>query len=170
MSFNSLRYVRHLILPLSLLCVACQSESTQADPAMATDPFPPLYEAEQEFWAKLKVLGADFNADGEPDTVRTLILDGKRGIRFTHGGTGERYQMGAGEPFGQGGDDWRWVDYWEIINDTLAYRQTFGPDGDVSGEIPVKLEGPALLLGQHEAGSIVIAWLEGGYRWIPQAD
>lgn len=159
-----------LWLLTSLLACAPAGTETNGEIPRETYLPPEVYETENDFWVGTRSLAADFNADGQPDTARTVILGGKRGLRITHGGTGERYQMGAGEPFGRGGDDWRWVDFWKLVKDSITYRQTFGPGGDVVGEEPVSLAGPALLVGQYEAGGAVIAWQDGAYRWIHQAD
>lgn len=59
----------------------------------------------------------DFNGDGEAD-LALFVADRatkKHGVCMLHAGTSECVVLGAGHSFHAGGDDFRWVDQWEVL-------------------------------------------------------
>lgn len=61
-------------------------------------------------------LRGDLNGDSKPD-ITILVTErnsGKKGILICHYGTGETFILGAGNKFGNGGDDFSWLDIWQI--------------------------------------------------------
>src|SRR5262249_42867578 len=59
--------------------------------------------------------GGDFDGDGRPDQA-VLVSDQKnrRGIAVIFG-SGTSALLGAGHPIGNGGDNFRWADEWEVV-------------------------------------------------------
>src|SRR6059058_2446681 len=65
-------------------------------------------------------LRGDFNGDGEID-VAVLVKQrstGKVGIAIVYGGTNKVTILGAGTAIGNGGDDFEWMDTWQIYSKT----------------------------------------------------
>jgi hypothetical protein len=110
-------------------------------------------------------LRGDFNGDGEVD-VAVLVKQrstGKLGIAIVHGGTSKVAILGAGAPLGNGGDDFDWMDYWQVYP---KGRVTQGTDETT---VP-RLHGDALLVGKSEAASGLIHWDGKRYVWFQQGD
>lgn len=111
-------------------------------------------------------LQADFNGDGEMDTA-VLVQEkttGKQGILVAHIGAAEHYILGAGNPIGNGGDDFSWLDAWQVY-----------PQGEVAKSpyvdaAPPTLRGDALLVIKLEAASGIIYWTGTEYGWYQQGD
>jgi len=92
-------------------------------------------------------LDGDFNGDGKIE-VAVLVKQrstGKLGIAIIHGGTGKVAILGAGNGIGNGGDDFEWMDYWQLY-----------PKGRTSETTAPQLRGDALLVGKSEAASTLI--------------
>jgi hypothetical protein len=67
-------------------------------------------------------LEGDFNADGKMDTA-VLVNErstGKIGIAIVHAATGKVTILGAGIAIGNGGDDFDWLDSWQVYSKTRA--------------------------------------------------
>jgi hypothetical protein len=67
-------------------------------------------------------LAGDFNGDGKMD-VAVLVKErstGKLGIAIVHGTTGKVTILGAGIGIGNGGDDFEWMDSWQVYFKTRA--------------------------------------------------
>ncbi|MBJ6118078.1 hypothetical protein JAO76_07745 [Pontibacter sp. BT310] len=121
-------------------------------------------------WLNPQYLTADFNGDGHIDTAIAIIINNKKGIRIKHGNTNEEYIIGAGNDFGNGGDDFDWVKNWNLVTDSMTNEVTFMEEGDIDGSRDVKLDYPAFYIGTEEEGGATVAWKEGKYVWIHQAD
>jgi hypothetical protein len=110
-------------------------------------------------------LEGDFNGDGKMD-VAVLIKErstGKLGIAIVHGTTGKVIILGAGIGIGNGGDDFEWMDSWQV------YSKTRG--AHASGETGVpRLRGDALLVEKSEAASAMIYWNGKRYVWSQRGD
>ena len=66
-------------------------------------------------------LRGDFNGDGKPD-IAVLVRNkrsSKLGIAICHGGKNEVFLVGAGTDFGNGGDDFSWIDVWQVYRVSL---------------------------------------------------
>jgi hypothetical protein len=110
-------------------------------------------------------LRGDFNGDGEVD-VGVLVKQrstGKVGIAIIHGGTRKVAILGAGAPLGNGGDDFTWMDYWQVYPKGYVARGTGKPS------VP-RLDGEVLLVGKSEAASGLIHWDGKRYVWFQQGD
>ena len=126
--------------------------------------------AENENWLMPNYLTADFNNDNQPDTAFAVMIAGKKGIRIKHGGKDEEFTIGAGNQFGNGGDDFYWVDSWKLVKEPSTFQTTFTEDGDVLGFEEVELKSTAFLIENDELGGATVAWINGEYVWIHQAD
>jgi hypothetical protein len=110
-------------------------------------------------------LEGDFNGDGKVD-VAVLVKErstGKLGIAIVHGPTGKVTILGAGIGIGNGGDDFEWMDSWQVYSKTRAAH--------ASSETSVPhLRGDTLLVEKSEAASALI-YLDGKrYVWSQQGD
>jgi hypothetical protein len=110
-------------------------------------------------------LRGDFNGDGKID-VAVLVkqcLTGKFGIAVIDGVNNKVRILGAGTRIGSGGDDFQWMDTWQVYSKTRAAHAT--------GETGVPhLRGDALLVEKSEAASALIYWNGKRYVWSQQGD
>jgi hypothetical protein len=110
-------------------------------------------------------LEGDFNGDGNID-VAVLVRQratGKLGIAIVHGGMGKATILGAGTAIGNGGDDFAWMDSWQVHAKNRAAH--------AAGESSVlRLRGDALLVSKTEAASALIYWNGEKYVWLQQGD
>ena len=107
-------------------------------------------------------LRGDFNGDGKID-VAVLVKErstGKIGIAIINGATDKVTVVGAGTAIGNGGDDFEWMDSWEM----------YSKDRVSSGTGIRKLRGDALLVSKSEAASALIYWNGKHYAWLQQGD
>jgi hypothetical protein len=103
-------------------------------------------------------LRGDFNGDDKPD-VAILVRNkesGKLGIAICHGGKNEIFLVGAGTAIGNCGDDFSWMDVWQIHPK---------PSGE-KGCAPAKLIGEALQVEKSESGGGLICW--DGKKYVRQ--
>jgi hypothetical protein len=110
-------------------------------------------------------LRGDFNGDGKIDVV-VLVKQrstGKAGIAIIDGVTNMVRILGAGTAMGNGGDDFEWMDTWQIYSKTRV-----ASGGDVTN-VP-HLRGDALLVGKREAASALIYWNGKRYVWLQEGD
>jgi hypothetical protein len=110
-------------------------------------------------------LRGDFNGDGKIDLAALVNQrsTGKLGIVIVHGGTSKLTILGAGTGIGNGGDDFGWMDVWQVYSKTRAAHAT-GKTG-----VP-QLRGDALLVGKSESASGLIYWNGKRYAWFQQGD
>jgi hypothetical protein len=107
-------------------------------------------------------LRGDFNGDSKID-VAALVKErstGKLGIAIIHGATGKVTILGAGTTIGNGGDDFEWMDSWQI------YVRDHATDGT---NVP-QFHGDALLVSKSEAASGLIYWNGKRYAWLQRGD
>ena len=117
------------------------------------------------FWIKPSYLDGDFNGDGKMDTA-VLVKErstGKLGIAILDGTTGKVTILGAGNGIGNGGDDFEWMDSWQVSSKTRAAHAS-----DETSAL--RLRGDALLVEKSEAGSALIYWNGKRYVWSQQSD
>jgi hypothetical protein len=110
-------------------------------------------------------LEGDFTGDGKGDTA-VLIKErssGKVGIAIVHGATGKVMILGAGIPIGNGGDDFEWMDSWQVYSKTRAR-------GDAKESSIQHFRGDALLVEKKDAASAFIYWNGKKYIWSQQGD
>jgi hypothetical protein len=117
------------------------------------------------FRIKPSYLEGDFNGDGRMD-VAVLVKErssGKIGIAIVPGTTEKVTILGAGIGIGNGGDDFEWMDSWQLYSKTRAAHAT--------GESSVPhLRGDALLVEKSEAASALIYWNGKRYVWSQHGD
>ena len=110
-------------------------------------------------------LEGDFDGDGKMDTA-VLIKEnstGKVGIAIVNGTTGKVTILGAGIGIGNGGDDFEWMDSWQVYSKARGIH--------TAGEVNVPhLHGDALLVEKSEAASALIYWNGKRYVWSQQGD
>lgn len=117
---------------------------------------------ELSFRLKPSYLRGDFNGDGKVD-VAVLVKQrpsGKDGIAIVHGATDKITILGAGTAIGNGGDDFEWMDSWQINSKGNPNNKTHSP----------KLHGAALLVSKSEAASALIYWNGKRYVWWQRGD
>jgi hypothetical protein len=109
-------------------------------------------------------LRGDFNGDGKAD-IAFLVKQrstGKLGVAIIHSATDKVTVLGAGIAIGNGGDDFEWIDSWQVYSKGRAAQEA-------RGSVP-HLRGDALLVGKSEAASALIYWNGKRYVWLQQGD
>ena len=107
----------------------------------------------------------DFDGDGKID-VAALVKqrsNGQLGIAIVHGVTNKVTILGAGVGIGNGGDDFEWMDTWQV------YSKDRGAKPASETSIP-RLRGDALLVAKSEAARALIYWNGKRYVWLQQGD
>lgn len=102
---------------------------------------------------KPSVIMADLDGDGRDDVAWVVRHQetGPRGVLIVHASGRRVQQCGAGVTFGNGGDNFDWMDHWEAV------PRARGP-------------GAALLVSKTEAASAQIEFVEGRYQWRQRGD
>ena len=110
-------------------------------------------------------LEGDFNGDGKMD-VAVLVKErytGKVGVAIVSGTTSKVTILGAGTSIGNGGDDFEWMDSWQVYSKTRAVH--------AAGKTSLRhLRGDALLVEKSEAANALIYWNGKRYVWSQQVD
>jgi len=117
------------------------------------------------FRIKPSYLEGDFDGDGKMDSA-VLVKErstGKIGIAIVHGTTGKVTILGAGNGIGNGGDNFEWMDSWQVYSKARAAHA--GGEKSVS-----RPRGDALLVEKSEAASALIYWNGKRYVWSQQGD
>lgn len=99
----------------------------------------------------------DFDGDGRLD-VAVLITErssGKHGVALVRRAAAAPVVVGAGRDFGNGGDDWSWMDVWRI------------EDGATTTPGKPRHE---LLAEKSESGGGLIWWDGRAFRWRQAGD
>ena len=125
----------------------------------------PGKEYDPSFRINPSYLEGDFNGDGKTD-VAVLVKErstGKFGIAIVHGTNGKITILGAGIGIGNGGDDFEWMDSWQVHAKTRAVHAS----GETSAQ---HLRGHSLVAEKSEAASALIYWNGKRYVWSQQGD
>ncbi len=120
-----------------------------------------------EFSSHLKpsYLSGDFDGDGKPD-IAILVKQknsGKIGIAVCHSSTNKVLFIGAGTEVGNGGDNFDWMDIWNVTPKATAARK-------VGKTTAALLKGDALHVEKSESASALIYWSGRRYVWRQQGD
>jgi hypothetical protein len=110
-------------------------------------------------------LRGDFNGGGKVD-VAVLVKQRsteKLGIAIILGEGDKVTILGAGTVLGNGSDDFKWIDNWQI------HTKDAGPNAAGAQSLP-PLRGDALLVTKSEAASALIYWNGKRYVWLQQGD
>ena len=105
----------------------------------------------------------DFDGDGRAD-LAILVRDkvtGKIGILMLHR-AGKAVLLGAGRPFGNGGDDFEWIDQWSVEDGGSNARRRSGPSAGEASD--------ALWVAKEGAASALIRYRNHRYVWRQQGD
>lgn len=110
-------------------------------------------------------LRGDFNGDKKTD-IAILVEDirtNKIGIAIFHYGESRSFIVSAGKKIGNGGDDFEWMDIWNV------YRNQPIRQGAGEGKPPV-INAEALDVGKSQSASAIIYWNGKNYEWYQQGD
>jgi hypothetical protein len=105
----------------------------------------------------------DFDGDGKSD-LAILVREkatGKIGILVLHR-VGKPVLLGAGRAFGNGGDDFAWLDQWSVDDGAADARRTDDSSGSRRPD--------GLFVAKEGAASAVIRYRNGKYFWRQQGD
>jgi len=143
------------VLPAVFLqALACLTvRAGEGPPAWSVKEFNEKLSTRYELVQKLEpsFYVGDFNGDGKSD-VALLIEEkttAKLGIAIVEGGERKIKIVGAGKSFGNGGDDFSWMDVWSIRH---------------SGKVD------RLYVAKSEAAGAVIYWDRSKYEWQQEGD
>jgi hypothetical protein len=122
-------------------------------------------------------LQTDLNGDSYPD-LAILIVEKKtrkKGILLFPGHSTLYYVFGAGTKFGDGSDDFSWINKWSVFSGKKAQETQFDKkSGDIIRGKEIKLKHSCLLLAAMEDGAEVsgglIYWNGAKYIWIHQGE
>lgn len=106
-----------------------------------------------------RYLEADLDGDRRVDLAVPVRSkrSGKTGIAILMRNRDGAIVLGAGSDFGNGGDDFSWMDEWSVHS--------------ISGhEGRPKLRGDALLVAKREAASALVYWDGKSFRWYQLGD
>ncbi|NGP89904.1 hypothetical protein [Fodinibius halophilus] len=119
-----------------------------------------------------RFLEADFDGDGNEDiviTVKNKEKGNKIGLIF-YLRSGNQHIVGAGDPFGAGGSDFKWADKWTIFTNEKTYQTTYNSNGDIQGTEQILLKNPAVHI-QTEDGIGGLIYFDGEqFIWIQHGD
>lgn len=147
---RSMKPVPTLLLQ-ALVCLTVQAD--EQPPAWALKVFHERLGMRHELSQTLKpsFYTGDFNGDGKSDVV-LLIREkatGKLGIAILESNANQPKIFGAGKSFGNGGDDFSWMDTWSLRHSDRVDR---------------------LYVAKSEAAGAVIYWDGSKYKWQQEGD
>lgn len=105
----------------------------------------------------------DFNGDGKVD-VAILVRRkpaAKIGILILHR-DGQSALLGAGRAFGNGGDDFAWMDQWSVEERGSTQRN--------QGDPSLRPRADALVVAREGSASALISYRNGKYTWQQRGD
>jgi hypothetical protein len=99
---------------------------------------------------------ADLDGDGKLDLAVLIVekTSGKHGVALLRRAVAAPVVVGAGRDFGNGGDDWGWMDVWRIEDAPVA-----------AGKLRYDL-----LVEKSESGGGRIVWDGRTFRWKQAGD
>ena len=117
-------------------------------------------------WLNPFYLQGDFNGDEQIDfaVLAEEKSTGKRGVLIVHINENRHFIVGAGNVTGNGGDDFTWMDAWQVFPRGIVGQ------GASLDRAPPTLFGDALLVIKTEAASGLVYWDGNAYQWYQQGD
>jgi hypothetical protein len=164
-----------ILIIVQLACQAPRPSETWYQKSIKENKLYDKYSIDSLF--KPSSFEADFNGDGKKDIVFQISdkVTKKRGILILHDGGTKFYIFGAGKKFGNGGDDFKWLDAWSLYTDKNASETVFDEEtGDILGSKEITLSNPGLMIFELSDGSPlaggIIHWSNNKYHWIHQGE
>ena len=110
-------------------------------------------------------LEADFNGDNKIDVAIAVeqVRTKKKGFVIVHQPGKNYFVIAAGKEFGNGGDDFNWMDVWKVYT---GKKPGTGVDEKTSASLGTK----SILVAKSESSSAVIYWTGKKYAWYQQGD
>lgn len=162
------KYLAFLILMLGMACQSDGQEETAKEAITSERDFQQLLAEEfqnvQAYSIREGIL-MDLTGDGQPEQIKLQPVPDRLNLVITDGAS----QIAATVLAGPGKGNFDWVDYWGVVQDSTVSKVTVVEDKIVGGTT-IKLPYPALVFRQDETGGGMIAFLDGSYQWIHQAD
>ena len=117
-------------------------------------------------------LEADFNGDSKMDIAIAIENKSshKKGFIILHNSTDESFIIGAGKDFGNGGDDFKWMDIWKVQRNLTIHQLVYKANGDIDYSKPVTLKNAAIFIAKSESGSSTIYWDGTTYKWAQTSE
>lgn len=105
----------------------------------------------------------DFDGDGEADLALLVQQNANRkaGILILQR-NGRQSLLGTARAFGNGGDDFEWMDFWSVEDQADVKKSGQGR--------AIKLHRDSLLVGKQESASAIIYWKDGSFHWRQRGD
>ena len=156
-----------LVLFTSLLLLSARAGTGYSDaiPGWAKEVFSQKLAARYVYFNRLHPshLEADFNGDKKQDVAILIRNKSSRkiGIAIVLPDKGITI-LGAGTPFGNGGDNFDWMDRWST-------SKKGNVNVEAGGGTPT-LIGDALLLEKMDSASAIVFWDGKEYQWYQQGD
>jgi len=106
----------------------------------------------------------DFDGDGKSDIALLVrrTTTKKEGIVVLFQRNVRPQVLGAGKPFGNGGDDFSWVDFWSVEDRNTLQRSAYEPS--------VHLQSDGLIVAKEGSASALIYFKKGSPKWQQQGD
>jgi hypothetical protein len=157
-----------LLIAAGLLAARAAGAQAPADEALIRQSLPawghmtldaPAFAAKYSLESRLNPFfqQGDFDGDGRLDLAVLIVekASGKHGVALLRRGAAAAVVVGAGRDFGNGGDDWGWMDVWRI-EEAAGARP-----GVVRHDLRVE---------KSESGGGVIGWDGHAFRWRQAGD
>jgi len=106
----------------------------------------------------------DFDGDGRADIALFVVqgATGKEGVAILLRHGDKSSVLGAGRAFGNGGDDFAWMDTWTVVERNARAHDGSAPSGRARGD--------GLLVAREGSASAVITIENGVPKWRQQGD
>jgi hypothetical protein len=106
----------------------------------------------------------DFDGDGRADIALLVVqgATGKEGMAILLRNGAKSMILGAGRAFGNGGDDFAWMDTWTVVDRDARTSDGSAPSG--------RSRGDSLLVAREGSASALIAFEKGVPKWRQQGD
>ena len=110
-------------------------------------------------------LEADLDGDNKNDIAIAMQKKAgkQKGFVIIHQSSGKYFMIGAGKEFGNGGDNFDWMDIWKVYTEK---RIAAG----VGENKTIDLRSKAIFVAKSESSSAVIYWTGERYKWHHQGD